>query len=239
MKTCSKCGYQKPDAEFHRDAQKKDGLRSECKECYRNKPQCLIDGCEKTAASAGLCSMHYQRKIKNGTTDATPRATKSLKERLLAKVDIDPVSGCWNWTGARNDNGYGQVFDCIRGIAVLAHRASYETFVEAIPDVGGYHGACVCHRCDNPACINPDHLFIGTQGDNVRDMAAKGRHPTSRKNPTYAPAKHPMAKLTIDVVEKLRSRAHSPGELALLAAQLGVSNNTLRQAASGKTWSKQ
>lgn len=59
------------------------------------------------------------------------------------------------------------------------------------------------------------------------------------KPPKYTPAKHPMAKLTIDVVEKLRSRAHSPGELALLAAQLGVSNNTLRQAASGKTWSKQ
>ncbi|MGE0107685.1 MAG: HNH endonuclease [Thiomonas sp.] len=238
MKTCSKCRNQKPTDEFHRDAQKKDGLRSECKECFRNKPQCLIEGCDRAAASAGMCSMHYQRQIKNGTTDAMQRATMPIKERLLKKVDIDPSGGCWNWTGATNESGYGQVFDTDAGRVVLAHRASYEAFVGAIPALDGYHGACVCHRCDNPRCINPDHLFIGTHRNNMSDMAEKGRHRNSLKNPAYSHEDHPRAKLNPDVVKTLRSRRHSAEEIAQLATQLGVSRTALRYAASSKTWRK-
>lgn len=236
MKSCSKCGAQKPETEFHRDAQKKDGLRSECRECYRNKPQCLIDGCDKTASSSGLCSMHYQRKIKRGTTAATPRKTVPIKDRLLKKVDIDPSSECWNWTGSTNESGYGQVFDNDAGRSVLAHRASYQAFIGAIPDLDGYHGACVCHRCDNPRCINPAHLFIGTHRDNMSDMAEKGRHRNSQKNAAYNHEDHPMAKLSPDVVRRLRSRRHSADEITNLAVQFWVSKTTLRDAASGKTW---
>jgi hypothetical protein len=91
-------------------------------------------------------------------------------ERLVAK---DEVTGCWNWTGQINNYGYAMVsFNTPnkRRTTTTAHRASYQTFVGPVQ-----WDQVVCHRCDNPLCINPDHLFIGTQLENMEDMVAKGR----------------------------------------------------------------
>lgn len=92
--------------------------------------------------------------------------------KFWSKVDkkISPI-GCWLWTGAVNKKGYGD-FYLQRGkrIHVMAHRLSYEMSFGAIP-----HGLLACHRCDNPPCINPSHLFLGTHLDNVRDAVSKGR----------------------------------------------------------------
>lgn len=86
----------------------------------------------------------------------------TLEERFLDKVN--KTDACWMWVGARNKRGYGN----IQG--VLAHRISWELYNGPIPD-----GLLVCHRCDTPGCVNPDHLFLGTHQDNSRDMIAKGR----------------------------------------------------------------
>lgn len=83
----------------------------------------------------------------------------------------DLASDCWVWTASVR-RGYGQMKR--NGKNVYAHRAAYEHYVEPIP-----HGLCVLHRCDNTLCVNPQHLFLGTQLDNVIDMTLKGR--TSRK----------------------------------------------------------
>lgn len=94
-----------------------------------------------------------------------------IKIRLTSKVE--KRGDCWIWQGSKGKQGYGNVgIRVARGVSktVLAHRCSYQAFVGEIAD-----GMCVLHRCDNPSCINPDHLFLGTNKDNVDDKVGKGR----------------------------------------------------------------
>src|ERR1700731_127318 len=86
----------------------------------------------------------------------------------MAKVDMIPIAGCWVWTGAENQKGYG-IFRMPNG-STSAYRAAWTLLVGDIPA-----GICVCHRCDTPACVNPHHLFVGTKGDNNQDRDSKGR----------------------------------------------------------------
>lgn len=102
------------------------------------------------------------------------KAARPLIDRILEKSIPEPNSGCWLWTGAVNLCGYGTLrtgsrTDGTRRTAI-ASRVSYEVFYGEIPD--GLH---VLHRCDFPICINPEHLFLGTHTDNMRDMIQKGR----------------------------------------------------------------
>lgn len=82
---------------------------------------------------------------------------------------VQKTDGCWLWIGARA-NAFGHGYFSFRGGGALAHRHSYEIAHGRIP-----RGLFICHRCDVPACVRPDHLFAGTQGDNIRDAVAKGR----------------------------------------------------------------
>jgi len=95
-------------------------------------------------------------------------ACKSVEEVLLRYVVVD--SGCWEWTGSKMTNeDYGIAH--FKGKRIRAHRLSYTYHVGEIPE-----GLIVCHHCDNPICINPDHLYAGTQQDNSNDMVRRGRH---------------------------------------------------------------
>jgi hypothetical protein len=97
----------------------------------------------------------------------------TLAERFERRTVRGP--GCWSWAGATR-NGYGVLGRGGRAEGlVYAHRLSWELQHGPIPE-----GGCVLHRCDNPPCTNPDHLWLGTKADNNRDMAAKGRHVGTR-----------------------------------------------------------
>lgn len=107
-------------------------------------------------------------------------------EYILSKVKkVD--SGCWEWIGARDLKGYGVIRRCPNGrnekpLQIKAHRASWIAFN---PVENGISGLCVLHHCDNPSCVNPEHLFIGTKRDNAKDRDAKGRGKLWRGKPGY------------------------------------------------------
>lgn len=104
---------------------------------------------------------------------------KSIKERFEALVIVQ--DGCWDWKASKFRSGYARfAMPPPTRHSVVAHRVSYELYKGPIPD-----GLLVCHTCDNPACTNPDHLFLGTHSDNVQDMLRKGRNNPQRGDKHY------------------------------------------------------
>lgn len=131
---------------------------------------------------------------------------------------------CWEWAGCRNRDGYGRFsvgLDEIR-----AHRFSWELANGNIPE-----GLCVLHRCDNPPCVNPDHLFLGTVQDNAIDAISKGR----ARIPVLFGKSNPAARLTAAKVRKMRSLRNSR-TMRSLAAEFGVCPATVYKIVSQKTW---
>ena len=131
---------------------------------------CSIEGCDRDAVARGWCLNHYKRERRRAGGQFV-RAT--VAERLAAAATRQP-NGCLEWDRARHADGYGHFY--LDGRIQLAHRAAWIIANGPIPD-----DMNVCHRCDNPPCIDPAHLFLGTQSDNVADMVAKGRHMNNRR----------------------------------------------------------
>lgn len=131
---------------------------------------CVIAGCDSKHYARGWCEMHYSRVRRHGNPllvkgSNSPKNTPIL-ERLKNKSEIR--DDCWEWHGGRSRNGYGLI--CCEGKMKGTHRVSWIVHNGPIP--GGLY---VLHKCDNPCCWRPDHLFLGTQKDNMRDMHEKGR----------------------------------------------------------------
>lgn len=110
-----------------------------------------------------------------------PHASWGTLQKFELKYIPEPNSGCWLWIGAVLPSGYGKMG--IYGRTIGAHRISFELFRGEIPN--GLH---ICHRCDNPCCVNPDHLFAGTRQDNMQDCIAKGRFNACPQNGILAAA---------------------------------------------------
>lgn len=112
----------------------------------------------------------HRRRITMADVDTS---TLALRERIRSNVAYEPMSGCWIWMGAVTEQGYGRAVTSKATPKIqTAHRLSWHAFHGAIPN-----GACVLHKCDTTSCVNPWHLFLGSNKDNTADMIAKGRHP--------------------------------------------------------------
>lgn len=128
-------------------------------------------------------------------------------------------NGCVDWPYAKETRqGYGMIRH--GGLYLKAYRVMYELFVGAIPP-----GASVLHSCDNPSCVNPAHLRIGTHAENMADMKSRNRHAYGRRMPT--------AKLTDEIVRDLRSGRKT---VQAVSTETGISLTTLYQAKRGETW---
>lgn len=144
--------------------------------------------------------------------------------------------GCWIWNGTKNLRGYGN-FSLKRGVTVGAHRFSYQLNIGPIPE-----NMSVCHRCDNPSCVRPDHLFLGSPKDNSRDMVAKGRgtRGTERKGTGPAGERNSHARLTHSIVSEIRERRHRDGLTHRQLSKIyNISKSQIGNILSGAQWSSE
>ncbi len=158
------------------------------------------------------------------------------KTRFWSKVDKTPGHGpdgdCWVWTARKNDKGYGIISDRRKGIR--AHRLSYEMAYGEIPPGEGYHGTCVCHRCDNPSCVRPDHLFIGPFRDNRDDCVQKRRHwYGERMSVVIRGEGHPKHRLTEQQVLAIRADRRKQ---RVIAEEYGISEVHVSGIKTRRCW---
>lgn len=128
--------------------------------------RCKVDGCTGKHLARGFCSKHYQRFTKHGDPNKAVYHRGDEQANIWGRAKKE--NGCWNWNGYKIKTGYGRVH--FRGKRTLAHRAAWELTHGKIP--AGKH---VLHKCDNPSCINPEHLFLGSHVDNMNDRLLKER----------------------------------------------------------------
>lgn len=157
---------------------------------------------------------------------------KSPLEKLImhpyfvSRVDVDQTTNCWLWNGSVNSWGYGRTINNISPERA-AHRISFHLHKGPIP-----RGLLVLHSCDVPRCCNPEHLFLGTNADNMRDMVRKGRRPARRGERSSA------AKLTAAQVNEIRSSYELKQTVSSLSRRFGVSRRTIKFILDGVTWKR-
>lgn len=159
------------------------------------------------------------------------RAGQSLHEFFWSNVKIQGGDGCWEWTGTKlsgGDVGYGLCYFDRK--AKVAHRVAYEMHYGPIPD-----GLNALHRCDNRPCVRPDHLFLGTQADNVHDMHRKGRHRFVVPPPPRGELNR-GAKLTAEQVLAIRAAIADGARSCDLAARYGVRESQIGRIKHGLRW---
>jgi len=144
----------------------------------------------------------------------------SLKSKLLARTEVSHETGCREWLGKRNHDGYGMIWH--EGRYWRAHRLAYRTFLGPIPD-----GMFVCHSCDNPACIELEHLWIGSNLDNMKDRDRK------RRQFIACGERNGRSKLTNTDVASIMESSTSNSEVA---RAYGVSQSTVSLIRSRKLW---
>jgi hypothetical protein len=149
---------------------------------------------------------------------------KSAEEKFFDYIDKDEATGCWNWIGGKDKNGYGIISVYLNPgrVCVRAHRFSYELYKGSIS-----LGMFICHSCDNPSCVNPDHLWLGTHLENEQDKDKKDRRPRGH-------IAH-NRKLTQEQILKIRNTTISA---AKLAKEFGVSDGLVCRVRNNPNYCK-
>lgn len=157
------------------------------------------------------------------TKKAWQKRRLPLATRIWKKIEKKRSSECWPWKSSTNALGYGTVG--VEKVSKLAHRVVWVLKFGEIPN-----GLCVLHHCDNPACCNPSHLFLGTRNDNNQDRHQKGRSNGPRGE------NHASAKLNNNDVLQIRQLSHSGTSQRVMARRFKVSRRTIKAVCSRRTW---
>lgn len=172
--------------------------------------------CGQPSVGRGLCRRHYQAEWKSGNLGRYALNSMTALDRLRSHTSVS-LSGCWEWTGQTRSDGYGMVW--YEGKAQRAHRVSYLVHKGYPPEAP----FVLCHTCDNRLCINPDHLFEGTRGENCTDAASKNRFPVNNR--------HWNTRLSPANVATIRASDAPNSELA---RQYAVNQSTISRIRSGQ-----
>lgn len=191
---------------------------------------CEVDGCERDHYGRGWCSLHYGRWRSTGDPLGL-RIDKGLpmEERLRKNVTVDPATGCWEWQKFRDPLGYGRI-SVGKNRTTSVHRVSYETFVGPIPEATDGRRQIVCHSCDNPPCINPEHLWLGDDGANTADRDVKGRQVA------LVGESHGNSVLTEDDVRDIRRRFAAGESKQSIGDRYGVTRQNISYIVRRDTW---
>ena len=205
---------------------------------------CSVQDCVQHVHVRGLCCGHYQKLNKYGSAtfalkkycrccgdqfdpEGTNRTFCSDRCRFLDKVDkskgFGPEGNCWRWNGSHDENGYGHFR--LRDTVEKAHRASFRLLVEHEPA-----SLFVCHRCDNPGCVNPSHLFLATNAGNMTDRNLKGRLAYGDRNSWLSRGSYLTEERVVEIRKGPRSRTQE------LMEKWNVSESAIRCAGSGHSW---
>lgn len=191
--------------------------------------KCSVRGCKAPHMARGLCQMHYMRfRRANPEAPVLYEYGLSLGEKVSKLYQPGLPDECWLWRGSKNEAGYGRVPD-EHGTMLLAHRAVWSVHHgKKIPN-----GMVLMHICDTPACVNPAHLKLGSQAENLRDMREKGRgHDGFAIEPIRGEAHH-CANFTEDDVRAIRASEESS---TVIAKRYGVHRTSIIKIRSRKTW---
>lgn len=148
-------------------------------------------------------------------------------ERFKEKVLFRDEKQCWEWTANKNNKGYGMFRPGGTANKILAHRFSYEINVGPVPK-----GKVVCHKCDNPSCVNPNHLFVGTMKENLHDMIRKGRS----YHPPMSGTKNGNAILKEKDISEIRALHKNSVPIRIIAAEFKVKPCTIYDVLRGRSW---
>ena len=182
---------------------------------------CTVDGCGTGGyITRGWCSKHYARWRKHGDVNTVKKIVNDVQARFWSKVN--KAGNCWEWTAGTDDSGYGTFM--LEGKLRRAHVVSLEMETgTSRPD-----GMDTCHRCDNPPCVRPSHLYFGTRQQNMDDAWARSRFPIGENRPAAKVAE-------LDVVA-IRNEYADGAEVDDLVRAYGLKNSTIRGIVLGYKW---
>ncbi len=189
---------------------------------------CGCKDCDLPVLALGMCNKHWQRNRKYGSPFAIKSHSGSMiglppEERFRRQMKFASADECWIWAAGLDADGYGRFTGTIHG--QQHHRAP--RFAWALANGPIPAAMLVCHRCDNPRCVNPAHLFLGSESDNMRDKISKGRHNMPRGE------EHFRARITEEEAKLILA---DPRPYAQIAADYGIEASTVSSVKNRQSW---